>query len=229
MTKLRDITCIGFDADDTLWHNEIYYLKAEREFIALLEGVAERDVIARAFAATESRNMALLGYGAKAMTISMIETALALHPGLAAATVAEIIAIGRAVIEMPIQMLPGVEDTLRALADRGMRIVIITKGELNEQTRKFRLSPLDPSLDYFVLPDKTVESYRRLFARERIDPSSFLMVGNSPKSDVLPPLELGCYAAHIPFETTWAHEDIPLPEHPCLIRLERFGDILDFV
>lgn len=226
---LKNITCIGFDADDTLWHNEIYYLKGESDFISLLADTVDRGILAKTFADTENRNMDLLGYGAKAMTISMIETAIHFNPAIDASVISKIIKIGREVMEMPVQMLPGAEETVRILQNNHYRIVIITKGELNEQTRKFRLSPLDQQLDYLVLPDKSLTAYRQLFRREHIDPETFLMIGNSPKSDILPPLELGCYAAHIPFETTWAHEDVPLPAHDRLIKLNKLEDILKYL
>ena len=226
---LKNITWIGFDADDTLWHNEIFYLKGEDAFKSLLTDTVQYDVLSKTFADIENRNMDLLGYGAKAMTISMIETAIHFKPDMAASQISRIIEICKEIMEMPVQMLPGAEKTVQMLEEKNYRIIIITKGELNEQMRKFRLSPLNQNLDYFVLPDKSVSAYQQLFRQEHIDPNSFLMIGNSPKSDILPPLELGCYAAYIPFETTWAHEDVPLPNHDRLIHLRQIESILDFL
>ena len=225
---MKNITCIGFDADDTIWHNEIYYLKGEHAFKSLLTPMVSEPILSNTFIDIENKNMDLLGYGAKAMTISMIETAIHFWPDIPASQISRIIEIGKEILNMPVQMLPGALETIQTLQQKNYRIIIITKGELNEQTRKFKLSPLDQNLDYFVLADKTTESYRQLFKREHIDPASFLMIGNAPKSDILPPLELGCYAAHIPFETTWAHEDVPLPSHERLILLDKIDGILKY-
>ncbi len=221
------IQCIGFDADDTLWQNEIFYLHTERAFKDLLCDVMDEDMLSRILFKTESDNMETLGYGAKAMTISMIQMAISINPDIASSKLMQIIDIGKSLLKVPTQMLPGVVETLEYLQTKPYRIIIITKGELNEQTRKFLNSPLDQTIDYLVLPDKKRETYQTLFRRERIDPATFLMVGNSPKSDILPPLELGAFAAHIPFHTTWAHEDVPLPDHPRLLKLQEFRQLMD--
>ncbi len=223
------IQCIGFDADDTLWQNEVFYLQTERDFKDLLLDIMDEEMLSRLLFKTESDNMELLGYGAKAMTISMVQMAISICPDIAPYKIMQIIDIGKRLLKVPTQMLPGVVEVFEYLKTRPYRIVIITKGELNEQTRKFLNSPLDQSIDYFVLPDKKLQTYQTLFRRERIDPASFLMVGNSPKSDVLPPLELGAFAAHIPFHTTWAHEDVPLPDHPKLLKLQSITQLMDYV
>ncbi|MBO5753592.1 MAG: HAD family hydrolase [Proteobacteria bacterium] len=224
---MKNIQCIGFDADDTLWQNECFYLDAERHFRSLLLDDASEDEISRIFFETETKNMDCLGYGAKAMTMSMIETAIAICPQISSDKIQKIIDIGKTLLEVPTVMLPGVMETFRAL--KKYRIVIITKGELNEQQRKFDHSPIDKEIPYFVLPDKKTSTYARLLARENIDPKTFLMIGNSPRSDVLPPLELGSWAAHVPFHTTWAHEDVELPEHPRLIQLNDIREIIRYL
>ena len=223
------IRTIGFDADDTLWQNEIFYLQTERDFKDMLLDVMNEEMLSRLLFKIESDNMDTLGYGAKAMTISMIQMAISIQPDIPSAKIMQIIDLGKRLLHVPTQMLPGVVETFEALKSKPYRIIIITKGELNEQTRKFANSPLEQSIDYFVLPDKKVETYRSLLRRERIDPASFLMVGNAPKSDILPPLELGAYAAHIPFHTTWAHEDVPLPDHPKLLKLQNMLQLLDYI
>lgn len=225
---MKNIQCIGFDADDTLWQNECFYLDAERAFRDILveEGIPEND-IARLFFEIETKNMDCLGYGAKAMTLSMIETAVALCPKIQADKIQKIVEIGKTLLQIPTLMLPGAVKTLEAL--KKYRLVIITKGELNEQQRKFLNSPLDPAIPYFVLSDKKTSTYKRLLERESIDPCTFLMIGNSPKSDILPPLELGAWAAHIPFHTTWAHENADLPDHPKLIRLTEIYEITRYL
>lgn len=225
--SMKRIQCIGFDADDTLWQNECFYLDAERAFKELLENYASIEEISRLFFETETKNMDCLGYGAKAMTLSMIETAIAICPHIEPAKIQKIVNIGKRLLEVPTIMLPGVMETLEALKD--YRIVIITKGELNEQQRKFENSPIDKSIPYIVLSDKKPQTYAKLMAREGIDPATFLMIGNSPRSDVLPPLELGAWAAHVPFQTTWAHEDVALPEHDKLLKLQDIREILNYL
>ena len=121
-------------------------------------------------------------------------------------------------------MLPNVCETIEALQKK-YRVIIITKGEVSEQSRKFDNSPLPHDIPYFILGDKSPESYRRLLKRENIPCESFLMVGNSPRSDVLAPVEIGAQACYIPYHTTWAHEDMPIPEHERIATLSDIGDL----
>lgn len=225
MTRLANsIHTIAFDADDTLWCNENFYLEATERFYAIVRRYCDETLIAEAFAQREARNMDELGYGAKAMTISMVETALSLCPDIPHDALHAIIEAGRALLRIPTVMLPNVVETLTALQSR-FQILILTKGETKEQQRKFDNSPLPKNIPYIILPDKCAETYRRIFDRFAMDPSKFLMVGNSPRSDILPPLQLGAYACYIPYHTTWAHEDLPLPEHPRLIRLSNISEL----
>jgi len=227
MPMLKGIQCIGFDADDTLWENGFFYGKAVTDFLDLFDQ-PEVEPIEAEFVKIEEKNMETLGYGAKAMTISMIETAIAIDPHISHQALLHIIDIGKSLFEVPIKMFPGALETIEKLKTK-YRVIIITKGELNEQQRKFDLSPLDKSLDYFILDTKTKESYERLLKHENIDISKFMMVGNSPKSDVLPILELGGWAAYVPNGETWTLEHAILPDHKRLLELDNIQDLLDFV
>ena len=228
VTPIPHVSCIGLDADDTLWENERFYMDMEHASVDPMSGFCPEEDITAHLARTEERNMPLLGYGSKAMTLSMIETATTLCPDLPARAIQTILAIGRQLMESPVQMLPGVTQTVAQLQKK-YRIRILTKGDLGEQTRKFILSPLDQSIPYHVLQDKEADTYARFFEREHIDPTHFVMVGNSPRSDILAPLQLGCWAIHIPHTMTWAHEDLPLPPHPRMRRCQTFEDILKFL
>lgn len=223
-SMLRDIQCIGFDADDTLWENNNFYNDAEKAFWHVLSDIAPETVSQR-FAETETRNMPELGYGAKAMTINMIETAIALSPEIRSNAILRIIDIGRGLMRQPVIMLPDVEEVISILRAH-YRIVILTKGETQEQSRKFEISPLPHDIPYVIMTDKTPETYRAVLSQLEVAPESFLMVGNSPRSDVLAPLAIGAYAAYIPYQTTWSHEDCPIPDHPKLIRLTRIRALL---
>ncbi len=220
------IECIGLDADDTLWENEAFYLGAEQCLVETMSYCAPQADILSSLYETESGNMERLGYGAKAMTISLVETAIKLDPKVSSDKILRIIDSGKHLLDVPTELFPNVLKTIRAL-EKKYRIVIITKGELNEQNRKIRNSPFRKSMEYYVLENKTKEIYRSLFKQLSIDIKRFVMVGNSPKSDILPILELGGRAVYIPQSATWAHEMVELPESTRLRTLKHFGELSD--
>lgn len=204
---MKDIKVIGFDADDTLWVNEPHYQALGKEFCGLMEPWAKPEKAAEELFRTETANLALYGYGAKGVMLSMIEAALRISGGkVPAATLARLIASGRRLLDFPIELLPGVEGVLKTLKGR-YRLVLITKGDLLDQERKLRDSKLG---DYFhhveILSDKRERDYRDLLATLGVEPRHFLMVGNSIKSDILPALALGGRGVHIPFHVTWQYE-----------------------
>ncbi len=227
MAKIQDIQCIGFDADDTLWENGFFYGKALSDFQELFHS-DDFETIENIFTQIEIKNMDTLGYGAKAMTISMIEAAIAIDPNISSNNILNIIEIGRSLFRVPIKMFPGAQETIEQLR-KSYRVIIITKGEFNEQQRKFDLSPLDKSMDYFILDKKDRSSYDRLLKHENIDIDHFMMVGNSPKSDILPVLELGGWAAYIPCCETWSLEHAILPPHSKLLNLKSINELLNYV
>jgi putative hydrolase of the HAD superfamily len=209
----NNIKVIAFDADDTLWVNETYFRDAELEFAKLLAKYETANKIDQELFKKEIDNLRYYGYGIKGFVLSMIECALELsnyqiHPKALQA----ILDIGKEMIEKPIKLLKGVEDTLQFL-DGKYRLIVATKGDLLDQERKLEKSNL---LKYFhhieVMSDKKEKDYKKLIKHLDIKPSEFLMIGNSLKSDVLPLINIGASAIHIPFHTTWIHEEVDLQD-----------------
>lgn len=198
---------IAFDADDTLWQAEIHFRDAQEELKQILSVWEEPETIDKVMYEIEMRNLPQLGYGVKAFVLSMIEAAVKISAGeIRGETIEKILSIGRSMLEMEVGLRPHVAETLYALS-KSHRMMIITKGDLLDQTAKVARSGL---AKYFslveVVNEKTPESYGVILEKYHLDPHTFLMVGNSLKSDILPILELGGKAVHIPADTTWAHE-----------------------
>lgn len=208
---MQHITHVAFDADDTLWANEDLFVAAQDQYVAMLAKY-RTDWDAQELYETEQRNLAFFGYGIKGFTLSMIETAIQITHGTVTGTeIGQIIDIARAMVHAPLQLLPYVADVIPALAQR-YRLMLITKGDLFDQEAKIARSGL---ADYFhhidVVSDKTPATYARLFRRYDINPATVLMVGNSLRSDVLPLLEIGAQAIHVPYHLTWQHEHVDVP------------------
>jgi putative hydrolase of the HAD superfamily len=221
------ITTIGLDADDTLWHNETIFRLTHRRFTDLLAGFADEATVLARLAVIEHRNLGAYGYGVKGFVLSMIETAVDLSRGkVSAAVIGEILNAGHDMLAHPVEALPGVEATLRGLAPR-YRLVLITKGDLIHQESKLAASGLG---DLFhgveIVSEKDVSTYRRAFERHGAGPADAAMVGNSMKSDILPALEAGAWAAYIPYHITWAHELAEPPvDHPRFTELASIGEL----
>ena len=213
---MANLQMVGFDADDTLWHSETWFQDAQAKFESLLAryiDVGDARVRERLLA-TERANLRLFGYGAKGMTLSMIEAAIALTDArIGGADIHRITEIGKGVLQHPVELLPGIRAAVEAVAARH-RIVLITKGDLFHQEAKVRDSGLS---DLFrrieIVSEKDPATYARLFEEFGIDAGRFLMVGNSLRSDIAPVLALGGWGVHVPYHTTWAHEaEAPLGE-----------------
>jgi len=208
---------VGFDGDDTLWHSETRFHVTQREFRELLERhVPDADADAR-LAEMEMKNLSIYGYGVKSFTLSMIETAIELtRARIPAADLEVILGWGKRMLMEPAELLEGVEATLRRLSGR-YDLLLITKGDLFDQEGKLARSGLgDLFLGVEILSEKNVETYRGVFRRRAIKPEEFVMVGNSLRSDIVPVVDLGAHAFHIPYEVTWQHETVPeeeLPKH----------------
>ncbi len=203
----KNIEVIAFDADDTLWVNETYFREAEQRFAKLLSGFETENKIDQELFKIEIRNLETYGYGVKGFVLSMVETALELsNYKVAPRVIEEILVIGKEMLQKPIELLDGVEETLKALAPK-YKLILATKGDLLDQERKLEKSKLNGYFHHIeVLSEKKSENYKKLLSHLDIPPSKFLMIGNSLKSDVLPLLEIGSSAIHIPFHTTWVHE-----------------------
>ena len=205
----KDIKVIGFDADDTLWVNETYFRDAELEFAKLLAPYETANKIDQELFKMEIKNLPLYGYGVKGFVLSMVEMALELsNYEVSNKTIEAILQIGKNMINKPVELLDGVEEVLKVLSQK-YRLILATKGDLLDQERKLEKSGL---LQYFhhieVLSDKKEANYSKLLNHLDINPSQFLMVGNSLKSDILPLVNIKAHAIHIPFHTTWLHEQV---------------------
>jgi putative hydrolase of the HAD superfamily len=219
---------IAFDADDTLWHNEILYAEAQGKLRELLSGYADGETIDQRLYQTEMSNLKYYGYGIKSFTLSMIETAVELTRGrIEGAEVLQIIGLAKEMLTSQTRLLDHAEETVRELA-RSYELMIITKGDLLDQQSKLSRSGLGDCFRYVeVVSQKTQRLYRRLLAKYGVEPQRFLMVGNSLKSDILPVLALGGQAVYVPYHLTWAHEvvDGQHVEHDGYYELEHLGQL----
>jgi len=210
-----ELTVIGFDADDTLWHHERFYQLTQQRFAELLRDYADAHHLDEHLLAAERRNVGHYGFGVKGFTLSMIETAVEITDGKVPGTViGQIIEAGRDMLRHPIEPLPHAAETLGALsADH--KLVLITKGELLDQERKLATSGLG---DHFaaveIVSDKTPDVYARIFARHGDGASRAMMIGNSLSSDIVPALRAGAWAVHVPSSYNWALDahDEPIPD-----------------
>jgi putative hydrolase of the HAD superfamily len=222
------IRVVGLDGDDTLWHNESRFNVTQGELRELLRRhVPDADVDTHLFA-TEMKNLAVYGYGVKSFTLSMIETAIELTEGrIPAADLEVILGWGKRMLREPTELLDGVDETLRELSNR-YELLLITKGDLFDQESKLARSGLaDLFLGVEIVSEKNAGAYRGILARRRIKTEEFVMVGNSLRSDILPVLELGARAVHIPYHVTWHHEEVAEESLPSSgwQRLERIGEL----
>ncbi|UZF92603.1 HAD family hydrolase [Bosea sp. NBC_00550] len=206
------LTTIGFDADDTLWQNEQFFHMTEERFVALLGEHGEAAEISGRLLEAEKRNLGFYGFGIKGFVLSMIETAIEITRGqVPASVIGEILAAGREMAAHPVETLPHVRETLATLSG-DYRLVLITKGDLFDQERKLAQSGLG---DFFhaveIVSDKKAATYDRIFARHGDGAGRAMMVGNSLKSDILPALDAGSWAVHVPHELTWVLEQAEEP------------------
>lgn len=201
------VKVIGFDADDTLWVNETYFREAEAAFAELLSEFETLNKIDQELFKKEIGNLPLYGYGIKAFTLSMVECALELsNYTISNSGIEKILNIGKAMLNKPVELLDGVEDVLKQLS-KHYKLILATKGDLLDQERKLEKSGLTAYFHHIeVLSDKQEANYSKLLNTLEVNPSEFLMVGNSLKSDVLPLVNIKAKAIHVPFHTTWAHE-----------------------
>ena len=221
------ITTIGFDADDTLWHNQSFYSQTKAEMLALLAQHGDPAALEALLLAAERRNVQHYGYGVKSFTLSLIETAIEASGGTAPAQlITEIMAAGRALLAHPVELLPHAADAVETL-HRDFRLVLITKGDLLHQERKLEKSGLAPLFHGVeIVTEKTAQTYATSFARHGHGPERALMVGNSLKSDVLPALEAGGWGVHVPHGETWALEHADAPDnHPRYHELVDLGGL----
>jgi len=208
----RDFRMVGFDADDTLWRSEDYFRDAQVEFERIVGTYVDLDDAHDRLYAVEKRNIALFGYGAKGMTLSMIEAAIDITDArIGGADIHRIVEIGKSVLQHPVELLPGIREAVEDIA-RDWPVVLITKGDLFHQEAKVRDSGLS---DLFrrieIVSEKDEATYARLMREFDIAPAQFAMVGNSLRSDIVPVVALGGCGVHMPYHVTWAHENETAP------------------
>jgi putative hydrolase of the HAD superfamily len=223
---------IAFDADDTLWHSESLYAAAQEEYRRLLAPYAEVERIDQVLHHTEMQNLAVYGYGVKGFALSMIEAALELSQHhISGIEVQQVLDLAKQMLHTDVELIEGVAEVIAQLAIT-YPLMLITKGDLAHQEAKIEQSGLKP---YFrsieIVTDKTPQSYAALLARHHIEPARFLMIGNSLRSDILPVLEIGGQAVHVPYAITWAHEhvDVPPDQQGRYHELEHIGQLPQLV
>jgi putative hydrolase of the HAD superfamily len=222
---------IAFDADDTLWVNEPYFVETENKFCALLEDYMPHHAVAKELFKTEIDNLALYGYGVKGFMLSMVETALRVSNNTTSIeTIEKAIQYGKELLAKPIELLDGIDEVLHTLKKK-YRLVVATKGDLLDQERKLKKSGLEHYFHHIeIMSDKQEADYLKLIKHLDIKPEEFLMIGNSLKSDVMPVLAIGGHAMHIPYHTTWAHEKVEHPiEHENFRQVMTIKEILPFL
>ncbi|AWG20687.1 HAD family hydrolase [Flavobacterium faecale] len=206
---MKNLKVIAFDADDTLFVNETFFGEAEEKFCSLMSDYLSKQSISQELFKTQINNLPTYGYGIKGYILSMIETAMSISNNtIPVEYIEKIIQYGKDLTEKPIELLEGVVETLELLTGK-YKLVVATKGDLLDQRRKLHKSGLGKYFHHIeVMSDKQQIDYLDLLKRLEVAPEDFLMIGNSLKSDILPVLEIGGYAVHIPFHTTWEHERI---------------------
>jgi len=227
---MKDIKIIAFDADDTLWVNETYFLEVEEKFCELLKDYLPKDEVSKELFKTEIENIKIYGYGVKAYILSMIEALTRITKNKAEqGLVNKVIDLGKELLNKPVELIDGVEEVLKALYNKYI-LILATKGDLLDQENKLKKSGLGKYFRHVeIMSEKKKENYENLIKKINCDPKNFLMVGNSPKSDILPVIELGGNAIHIPFKTTWAHEELSDKDDVDFLKVKSISHILEFL
>ena len=230
--NLENIKVIAFDADDTLWVNETIFRNAEKAFAKELSHLNySEDEIIQILLDTEIKNLGTYGYGIKGFILSLIEAAQEItQQNVDSDLLQFVLDLGKEMLAEPVELIPGIEEVLRHLSKK-YKIVVATKGDLLDQERKLIKSGL---IDYFhhieIVSDKKEKQYKKLVRHLDIEPHEFLMIGNSVKSDVIPVLGMGGYAFHIPFHTTWSHEEVEDDiNHPKFKALSEAKELIDLL
>lgn len=228
---MKNAKIIAFDADDTLWHNEPYFDEAQARFCKLFQDFASSQEILGLILNHQVKNLPIYGFGIKAFTLSMIETALKITDNnISGKGIEQIITIGKDLLQKPVELMPNVENVLQELHGN-YKLVMATKGDLKDQHRKLHDSGIGHYFHHIeVLSDKTELDYEKMLGRLDIKAEDFLMIGNSLKSDVLPIINLGGFGIHVPYATTWEYEKIDFEiEHENFIALNNIEEVLNIL
>lgn len=228
---MRTLTTIGFDADDTLWDHEKYFVDSKRRFLELLAPYVDAVRLEERLHQTETANVSTYGFGVKSFTLSMVEAALATCGGdLPSSSVGAIVQIGREMLVHPVDPYPGVHETLDALKSTH-KLLVVTRGDLVDQERKLAASGL---LGYFaeieIVSNKTSQVYTRIFTRHGDGPDRAMMIGNSMRADVVPAIAAGCFGVHIPSDYVWSMDIDSDPRDTARFRrLKRIAEVVAVV
>lgn len=225
----KNVAVIAFDADDTLWENEPKYRYAERRFLEILSKYVSAEIVLEELLKTEIQNLPTCGYGTKSFCMSMIETAMKVTDlKITTEELHRLYELGKSLLKYPIHLYEGVEETLKLISKK-YPMALITKGDTLEQEGKIFSSGLMNKFSFIeIVHEKDEKTYLKLIEKYKIEPSQFMMVGNSPKSDILPVLKIGGHAIYIPAEDTWTHEIVDESNLNCFdtyLKLKKFSDI----
>jgi len=204
---MKNIKVVGFDADDTLWVNENYFREAEERFCQMLTDFHSKKEVLKTLFDIEMKNLDLYGFGIKGFMLSMMETINEVAGDKAKPEYYErAIALGKDMLNKPVQLLDEVEEILIKIQDK-YQIILVTKGDLLDQQRKLQKSGLEKYFHHVeVMSNKHQADYNKLINHLDIKPHEFLMIGNSLRSDILPVIKVGSQAIYVPYEITWQHE-----------------------
>ncbi len=222
------IKIIAFDADDTLWENEIYFHQSRERFFRLLKGFASKEEIISEFEYIEKLNVKVYGYGIKSHTLSMIETALKLSNNtISSEIISQVLYTGKDLFNKPLDIFDMVEEVLKELFCY-YELIIITKGDLLDQNRKIEDSGLQKYFrKSFVVSEKTEKEYSNIISEMGCSENEFLMVGNSLRSDIIPVLNIGGYGVYIPHNYVCHHERVEEDiQHDNLFHISDISEIL---
>lgn len=229
---LDQVKVIGFDADDTLWDNETFYRETEHKYCMLLEEYIQEHELNKELFETEINNLGLYGYGIKAFTLSLIETAIRISGGKVSTSIIDrIIELGKDQLNKPVTLIDGVEEVLQKLQPH-YKLIVATKGDLLDQERKLHKSNLSEYFHHIeIMSDKREKNYAELLRHLEIKPEEFLMVGNSIKSDVLPAINLGGFGVFVPYHTTWLHEyvDEAKIDHERYFKIDSIAGLINLL
>ena len=221
---------IGFDADDTLWINQPNYDETENEYCSLLSNYLPAEEVSEELYKTEMQNLSFYGYGAKSFTLSMIETAIRItNKEVTQTTINEIINLGKKLINKSVTLLNGVKNVLEFFSKTGIKIILVTRGDLIDQERKLHNSNLEKYFHHIeIMSDKKESDYLKLLSHLDVESEQFLMIGNSLKSDIIPVLNIGGFGIHIPYHINWQHDNVDkIEKHPNLIELKNITQIIN--
>jgi len=216
--------CLIFDADDTLWENNIFFERAIKEFLELMQPVAaDAGLIRGTLRRVEQELIPVGGYGTRNFICALKETCCRVYRGSHGAMYLEgIEQIGERLVNHPLDLRPGVT-TILPLLIRENRLMLFSKGDLNEQSGKLQRSGLQRYFDrVIIVPEKDTSAYHVLLRDHELAPQNTFMIGNSPRSDVVPALAAGLWAVYMPHPNTWDHEDHPIEPHPRLLHAASF-------